>query len=256
MNALNPPARRRWPAWLVTAGAAVVLAGTLALGQWQLSRAHQKEALQAGIDAQRALDALDNAALAGRKNPVADLHRTVRLRGQWLPEHTVYLDNRPMQGRPGFYVLTPLRLKGMASVVLVQRGWIPRHVVDRTRLSPVETPVGEVVIEGRITAGPSRLYELSSSNAASEPSGSSVIRQNLELSALASRIQGALEPFTVLQTGPASEGLQRNWPEVASTADKHYGYAFQWFGLSALVTILYVWFQFIAPRRAIARSGG
>ena len=51
------------------------------------------------------------------------------------------------------------------------------------------------------------------------------------------------------QTGVPSEGLLREWPEAASGAPKHYGYAFQWWALSALIAILYVWFQFIAPRR-------
>jgi surfeit locus 1 family protein len=30
---------------------------------------------------------------------------------------------------------------------------------------------------------------------------------------------------------------------------KHYGYAFQWFALSALTCGLYAWFQLIRPRR-------
>jgi surfeit locus 1 family protein len=31
---------------------------------------------------------------------------------------------------------------------------------------------------------------------------------------------------------------------------KHYGYAFQWFALSALIIGLYAWFQLPRPRRA------
>jgi surfeit locus 1 family protein len=30
---------------------------------------------------------------------------------------------------------------------------------------------------------------------------------------------------------------------------KHYGYAVQWFSLTALITGLYVWFQLLRPRR-------
>ena len=55
--------------------------------------------------------------------------------------------------------------------------------------------------------------------------------------------------LSVQQTGAASEGLLRDWTEPGSGVEKHYGYAFQWFALSALIAILYVWFQFIAPRR-------
>jgi surfeit locus 1 family protein len=57
----------------------------------------------------------------------------------------------------------------------------------------------------------------------------------------------------VQQTGARSEGLLREWPVLGSGVDKHYGYAFQWFALSGLIAILYVWFQivrrFIFPRR-------
>ena len=58
------------------------------------------------------------------------------------------------------------------------------------------------------------------------------------------------------QIGGPSEGLQRDWPAPALGVERHYGYAFQWFGLSALVAILYVWFQFIAPRRKSRRAPG
>jgi surfeit locus 1 family protein len=34
---------------------------------------------------------------------------------------------------------------------------------------------------------------------------------------------------------------------------KHHGYAFQWFALCALIGLLYVWFQLIAPLRARRR---
>jgi surfeit locus 1 family protein len=43
--------------------------------------------------------------------------------------------------------------------------------------------------------------------------------------------------------------LLRDWPKPATDVHKHYGYAFQWFALSALTVILYVWFQVLRPRR-------
>jgi surfeit locus 1 family protein len=55
----------------------------------------------------------------------------------------------------------------------------------------------------------------------------------------------ALLPVTLQQTGAASEGVLREWPAVNLGVDKHYGYAFQWFGLSALIAGLYLWFQII-----------
>ncbi|WP_431276892.1 SURF1 family cytochrome oxidase biogenesis protein [Variovorax ureilyticus] len=84
------------------------------------------------------------------------------------------------------------------------------------------------------------------------------IRQNLELEAFRTETGLPLRTdISLQQTGEASEGMQRDWPAPALGVEKHYGYAFQWFGLSALVLILYVWFQLIAPyRRArLARRG-
>jgi surfeit locus 1 family protein len=53
---------------------------------------------------------------------------------------------------------------------------------------------------------------------------------------------------SVQQLGAPSEGLLREWPVIASGVDKHYGYAFQWFALSALIAGLFVWFAFFHHR--------
>jgi surfeit locus 1 family protein len=52
-------------------------------------------------------------------------------------------------------------------------------------------------------------------------------------------------PLSVQQTDTLRDGLQRDWQRPAAGVDKHYGYAFQWFGLSALIALLYVWFQLV-----------
>lgn len=224
------------------------MAVTASLGRWQLSRAAQKLALQAAIDERKALPPL----AAGELLQGGDtLHRRVVLRGQWLPEATVFLDNRQMQGRPGFFVFTPLRLEGRQAVVLVQRGWAPRDFQERTRLPQVATPQGSVEVAGRVAGAPARLYDFAP---AGESEGSSRIRQNLDLAAYGAEFSLALPPLTVVQTGDASEGLRRDWAVAGSGVDKHYGYAFQWFGLCGLVAILYVWFQIVRrfPGRARA----
>jgi len=154
----------------------------------------------------------------------------------------VFLDNRQMQGRPGFFVLTPLRLHASQRAVLVQRGWAARDFQERTRLPDIATPAGEVLVEGRLAGPPARLYEFQPSG---EGQGSSRIRQNLDLAAYGAETGLDLLPLTVMQTGAAGDGLRRDWAPVDSGVGKHYGYAFQWFGLCGLVAILYVWFQFV-----------
>ena len=80
-------------------------------------------------------------------------------------------------------------------------------------------------------------------------SESGPIRQNLDLQAFQKETGLNVLEVTLLQSGAASEGLLREWPVVASGVEKHHGYAFQWFGLSGLIALLYVWFQIVQPRR-------
>ena len=212
---------------------------TARLGVWQLSRAAEKSALQAAIELQARQPVL--GVLPTDVQPAATSHhRRVQLQGRWSSADTVYLDNRQMNGRPGFFVITPLVLSD-GRAVLVQRGWVARNNDDRTRIDDAPLPQGEIRVEGRIAPPPARLFEFEGADAGR-------IRQNLDLQAFARETGLRLAPLSVLQSGPADK-LLRDWPLPASGVAKHHGYAFQWFGLSALVVILYVWFQLIQPRR-------
>lgn len=233
--------------WAVTLAAVAAIAAAFSLGAWQWGRAQERLALQAAIDSRKSLPPLREQALTGAR-PLADfVHRPVVLRGAWVTEHTVFLDNRQMDGKPGFHVVTPLRLEGGTGVVAVVRGWAPRNFADREKLPPVATPPGVIELYGRMAPAPAKLYEF-----AGTPTGR--IRQNLDLAQWRAETGLALLDFAVQQTGGPSEGLTRDWPEAASGAEKNYGYAFQWWALSSLIAILYVWFQFIVPRRKAARA--
>jgi surfeit locus 1 family protein len=232
-------------------GAIVLLAALLGagvtgrLGLWQLDRAAQKNALQRTLDERRALPALPAAALAVSPAQLdAQVQRSIVVEGRWLVPATVYLDNRPQNGRTGFIVVTPLLLAD-GSAVAVQRGWLPRDAADRTHVAAPALPDGPVQVAGRIAPAPSRLLELG--RAASGP-----IRQNIDLPAFAAEVGHPLRPLTIVQEdGPQTpnDGLLRQWPAPAADVQKHYGYAFQWFSMATLILGLYVWFQVIRPRR-------
>jgi surfeit locus 1 family protein len=228
---------------VIALAAAIGIAVTLALGAWQWDRGQQRTALHEAMEAKASLPPLAAPDLPDRPDALADLlHRPVRLRGEWIGERTVFLDNRQMNGRPGFYVVTPLRLEGGSGVVLVQRGWAPRNFTKREQLPAVATPAGPVEVRGRLAPPPAKLYAFDT-----EEKGA--IRQNLDLARFRAETGLPLLPLSVQQAGPASEGLLRQWPQAASGAGKNYGYAFQWWALAALIAILYAWFQFVLPRR-------
>ena len=231
---------------LITVSAAVAIVATLMLGRWQLHRAEQKEAIQSRLERQGKLPPLEGQIVISLNEPGALMQRKVFVRGRWLTDITIFLDNRPMGGQQGLYVVTPFELEGSQTVVLVQRGWVPRNFMDRSLVPVIRTPGGTVAIEGRIVPPPGKLYEFAVAE-------SGHIRQNLDIKSFSAEIGVPLQLWTIQQLGTASDGLSRQWPVVSAGIEKHYGYAFQWFALSALIAILYVWFQivrrFIFPRR-------
>ena len=228
--------------WLLTAAAVVVASVTFSLGQWQLRRAAQKQNLQLAIEAQSNQSILKAQDLADPKILMDAVHRRATLKGIWKPEHTVFLDNRQMNGKSGFIVVTPLVLDGTGQNILVQRGWAPRNFANRSALPEIQTPSGLVTVRGRIAPPPSKLYEFKGTE-------SGRIRQNIDVVAFSREIALPLMAVSMLQMGPANEGLLRDWAAPNVGVDKHYGYAFQWFGLCALTVGLYVWFQLINPWR-------
>jgi surfeit locus 1 family protein len=238
--------------WVITIAAILAAAVTLKLGFWQLGRAQEKLALQASIQAQAALPVLNaSSLLSGQAATV--LHRTVTLTGRWLPQCTLFLDNRQMNNKPGLFVLTPLEFIEPTTLrkqtILVQRGWLPRNFLDRNALPEVVTDAAEVTIRGRIALSPSKLFEFKGAERGA-------LRQNIEIEALAKELQLELLPYSLLQLDMAvtnekanvtQDKLLRRWAQPNYGSEKNYGYMVQWWALSALIAALYAWFQLIRP---------
>lgn len=234
--------------WVVTLATVMGVLITAALGQWQLGRAAQKEAHARLLQSRGNLPPLawKDVQDMGSVGAASLYERRVVLEGHWVEGKVVFLDNRPLNGRAGYWVLSPLRSnESSESVVLVVRGWAPRQTDLRGEAPDLPAESGVVRVEGRLAAAPSKLYELGQDSAGP-------IRQNVDVDALAREWGLSLLPVTVWQSGSGGlpAGWSRDWPVPNEGVHKHYGYAAQWFGLCALMVVLYVWFQFVSPRRS------
>jgi surfeit locus 1 family protein len=228
-----------------TAAAVAVVALTVSLGQWQLRRADEKAALQAGRDA--ALAAAPVSLTAGVDPAELDGRRVVA-DGVFDAARTVFLDNRTRNGVAGFHVLSPLRLDGDGRYVLVLRGWVARDLADRERLPAPGAAGVPVRVEGLATAELPQPIVLAAE--VGEPT--SRIWQRFERDRY--RRWSGLDPLPVIirQTSELPDGLHRDWVQPGSGVDKHRGYAFQWFAMAVAMVGLWLWFAVLrrGPRES------
>jgi surfeit locus 1 family protein len=214
---------------------------------WQLSRAHAKLAYEAEVKERSALPPLTGAGIArDAADGALQSQRHVDVEGQWDAAHTVLLMNRTMGERPGFYVMTPLRLAD-GGAVLVQRGWVAGVDGDPGKAPPVTTPAGPVALHGHVAPWPSHWFDLGHGTGGA-------VRQNVELAPFSAESGLALRPVIVVEdanAGNASDGLGRDWPAPTAGVSiaTHYGYAAQWAAMAVVSLGLYVWLQFLRPRK-------
>ena len=104
---------------------------------------------------------------------------------------------------------------------------------------------------GRVAPWPSHWLELGSSASADTSPGP--IRQNLERTRFQAETGLALRPVTIVEDSTpanAGDGLARHWAAPAADVDRNYGYAAQWFAMSAACLVLYAWLAIVRPRRS------
>ena len=208
------------------------MALTLALANWQLNRAHEKEALAAHL-AVLAKDAPVSLPAAEIKAQDVEWRR-VTARGRFEPRYGVLIDNRISHGVAGYHVVMPLEIGGGGGrFVLVNRGWIAGNP-DRSKLPEVRTPDAVVEITGLALVPSRRFLELSSQAVEGK------VWQNLTLDRYREAFSIAVQPVVIQQESPLEDGLVREWDPPNLGVDKHYGYAFQWLALAATVLVFYL----------------
>ena len=206
----------------------------ISLGQWQTRRAIEKEEAGNAL-LQRAQEA---PLLATDLNkPVENIaFRRVSLRGEFVREWPLYLDNRPMHGVAGFYVLMPFKIEGSEQHVLVVRGWQPRNPANRTQMPLLKTPEGIIRMEGVIRLGMDKVMQLGASDAYKP----GVILQNLDIANGVWQMHFKMYDFVLDQTTDTTDGLLRDWTLPSVGSDKNRAYAFQWYALSLMAVIFFV----------------
>ena len=216
-----------WPTLAAIAG----VVATLALGNWQFGRGHEKAALAQRIDT-ASHDA--PISLTGAEVRADDVvWRRVEVSGRFEPKYAVLIDNRIVRGAVGYYVVMPLKIEGSERYVLVNRGWVA-GTGSRGTLPQIATPAQTLRIAGLATAPSKRYLELSTKTVEGN------VWQNLTLERYRATVPIALQPVVIQQDSKLDDGLVREWSAPDLGIDKHYAYAFQWFVMAAAIVIIYI----------------
>lgn len=226
---MNYQFKPRW--WVVLLTAIFILIFTR-LGFWQLSRANEKELRHERIE-QYSREAV--VALPSTPIKLEDFqYRQVEVKGRFIEDHAIYLDNKIYRGVAGYEILAPLKIANSSLHVLVNRGWIASSN-DRTQLPGIFYPQEEVKVTGIVTSPTIRTIQLSEEKAAGK------LWINFDFDLYQKTTGLALQPILLLQQDDQiDDGLIRQWIRPDSGASKNIGYAVQWFLLAVTTCIIFL----------------
>ena len=225
--------------WRITLFTALLFPALIVLGFWQLDRADEKRELESRWAQRQAETPVLLSEL--RAEPAANLaYRRVQLRGEFLPDHYLLLDNRMNRGRFGNEVIGLFALADTDQVVLVNRGWVPS---DPARLEMPEVPLPDGVTEviGHLYVSPGAPFLLASQ----QPEPPWPVRVQAvdmdELIPLVAQVSDAeLYPWLVRIDPKQPAALTADWPVVNASPEKHQGYAVQWFSMAAVLLLFFL----------------
>jgi surfeit locus 1 family protein len=252
-----------------TLAAIILIALTASLGQWQLRRADYKEQLalaRASASVSEPPEVLELMLADGSLRTDTEAARAIaatlpygirtRLQGHWLPDTTVFIDNRTFKGVAGFHVVSAFAVERSSLILAINRGWVARDIRDRSRLPKLKTPGERLSLEAWIEK-PQKAMELGGSDPGqTAASGDNAgLWQNFDVARMSVLAKANVAPWLLRQSnsqssdGASPDGLNRDWPAPANDVAKHQGYAFQWFSLAGLTALLWLWFVLIKPKR-------
>ena len=208
--------------------AIVVSAICVRLGFWQLARREERRALNAML-AER-LGARPAPALEVARDSATAQYRRATARGRYDFANEFAVASRTNQGSPGVHIITPLRIAGTDTAMLVNRGWVYAADAMTVELGRwIEADTGTVT--GYLISLPSK-----GSGGVSMPTAPRTVRR-LDMDSIARRLPYAVAPFLLVQTAPSRPVADSATVRVTAPAldeGPHLGYAIQWFAFALI----------------------
>jgi len=245
----HPDLRSDFRSWAVPGVFVVIgLIVLVGLGTWQLERKAWKEGLIAALTGRLALAPvpLPPRAEWGALTSESDEFRRVTLRATFMndQEALVYTAGsalRPDVAGPGYWVFTPARLPD-GGVVMVDRGFVPE--VRKNRES---RPQGQVSGEFRLVGFLRWPEEPGAFTPDPDPARNLWFGRDPAAMAKAKNL-GPIAPFYVDLEAPIPPGgLPKPGPLTVNLRNAHLQYALTWYGLAAVLIVVFM--SWVVSRR-------
>ena len=243
------------PRWLGLFALLVVIIVTFTqLGLWQLHVAQDKglaDALRKAHEARPAL--IDTVVKPHAPFPNPQSGRAVTAIGRYAASDQFLVGPRRLDGRAGFWVVTPLDVTETGARLAVVRGF----VTDASR--PMPPPSGDVSVDGSLAPG-----ESPADPPKGVPGWPQQVRGSIDLSVLVNEWRGEVyNAFVFAQTErtatgagiPAASGLERVPPPEVTGGLKwrNAAYALQWWIFAAFAA--FMWFRMVREDAQRDRTG-
>jgi surfeit locus 1 family protein len=222
--------------YALVALSAVIAVACLSLCAWQLRRLGERRALNAVVVAR-----LNQPPVPVDQLPhdsASQHYRRAQLIGAYDYAHQIVLTNRSREGSPGINLITPVRMAGNDTAVLVNRGWI--YAADATNADITPWREGDSVnAVGYVT--PLATHGI---GIAQSPENRTAYRW-LDTAVAHRAFPYPVRPFLVVLQGDTKVRNGGILPRVAAPPldeGPHMSYAIQWFAFATIAIVGAVFF--------------
>ncbi len=226
------------PDWVPYIIGTVMVAFLASLGLWQVSRGLDKRASLTAYSAEGGFERYYDGM---EVRPFQQL----RVDGEFIGDRQILVDNIIVDSRNGHFVFTPMALSAEGPLLLVNRGWIERASRDRIE-SAVSLDGSRLTVHGRVGRLPRAGMRMGDpfADAGDWPRHSVYPDAN----DVAEQLGREVLPFVLLMDEKEPNGFVRQWEPEEMSASRHFGYAFQWFAMAAVLSALLI-FRFRRKRK-------
>ncbi|MBB1322256.1 MAG: SURF1 family protein [Shewanella vesiculosa] len=236
----------------------VVFGLLVKLGLWQLSRAAFKQEWQSTLLVRQQQHALNYEAMLALVNlsklPTGSESEAALLTGYRLSilakpvNNTIMLlDNQVYQGQVGYLAYQVFEITPEQPWILVELGFVAANKDRRIlpQLEPLE--IRYYTLYGRVYQKQTNPF---SDQLDAEQRADAPIRfQNINTAALADMLEHSLIPVVLQPENVPRYNLPQPWVPIPLSAQKHQGYALQWFTMAGVFLGLMSWIAYRQYRR-------